>query len=99
MATLKQEAMDYKPMQTKNIAELEIVNTDLDLKEEEGINDDTQKPFSYKYVEINGEKYRVPVSVIKSLQAILKENPKLTKFKVKKQGEGLKTSYTVIPLM
>lgn len=99
MASLKQASQDYKPIEIKNIADLDVVSIDLDLKTEEGINQETQKSFSYEYIEVDGEKYRVPVSVKKSLQAILKQNPKITKFKVSKTGEGLKTTYTVIPLM
>jgi len=35
---------------------------------------------------------------LKSLKAILEENPNLKDFKVKKSGTGMSTEYTVIPL-
>ena len=47
---------------------------------------------------IDGEDYRVPVSVLKSLKAILEARPEVKNIKVSKTGEGLKTEYTVIPL-
>lgn len=93
MAKLKEEAQKYESKQVKNIAELEIVTIDLDVKE---AND---AEFPYKFIEVDGEKYRVPESVLGSLKAILEDNPNLAKFRVKKSGEGMKTKYTVIPLM
>ena len=45
------------------------------------------------------EEYRVPKSVLKQLKEQLEVNPKLKFFKVNKTGEGMKTSYTVIPLV
>lgn len=90
--TLKTEAKDYEPKQINNISELSSVSTDLEVKEEMDVD------FPYKYVEVDGERYKVPLSVIASLKAILEENPDLTKFRVKRSGEGLKTKYTVIPL-
>ncbi len=97
MAKLGEEAKAYEPPQTKNIADLEEVRTDLEVEEREGMNNDGKK-FSYKVVVLNGEDYRVPASVLKSLKAILEDKPELQRFKVKKSGEGLKTEYVVIPL-
>ncbi|KKK40639.1 hypothetical protein LCGC14_3018650 [marine sediment metagenome] len=97
MATLREEAQAYEPPQTKNIADLEEARTDLEVEEREGMNNDGKK-FSYKVVVLNGEDYRVPASVLKSLKAILEDKPELQRFKVKKSGEGLKTEYVVIPL-
>lgn len=97
MGTLKDEAREYKPTETaKNIAELNSISTDLvvedDSYEYEG------KEIKQKVIVVDGEKYRVPVSVLKSLKVILEESPGLKNFKVKKTGEGMKTDYTVIPL-
>lgn len=90
--TLKEEAKEYQPSQIKNIAELENVSTDLN------IHEDNEAEFPYKYIIVEGEKYKVPISVIASLKDLLEENADLKKFKVKRTGEGLKTKYTVIPL-
>lgn len=97
MATLKESAMVFVPQQTKNIAELNEVPLDIVLFDGEG-TDDNGKTFTYKYAELNGEKYRVPGSVIGQLKTQLEANPNLSKCKVKKEGSGLNTRYTVIPL-
>jgi len=97
MAKLKDMAKNYESPETKNIAELDEVSTDLDV-EVKVVNEGTPEEFSVNETIINEEAYRVPNSVLKQLKAILEDNPKLTKFKVKKTGEGLKTSYQVIPL-
>jgi hypothetical protein len=49
--------------------------------------------------DLDGEKYRVPNSVLKQLKVLLEDNPDLKKFKVKKSGVGLNTDYTVIPIL
>lgn len=97
MATLKDEAMDYIPLKTKNIADLPEVAVDLEVYEATGVDRDG-KSFTYKYVELNGEEYRVPAVVLRDLKTMLEENPGFNKFKVKKTGEGVKTRYTVIPI-
>lgn len=97
MATIKETAQVYQPQQTKNIADLNEVTVDLQLHDGEG-TDDEGKPFTYKYVELNNEKYRVPGSVIGQIKTQLEANPNMAKFKVKKDGAGLNTRYTVIPL-
>ena len=97
MATLKEAAMGYTPKQTKNIADLPSVPVDLELRDGEGI-DNEGKPFSYKYVELNGEHFRTPGSVIGQIKDLLGENVNLKNVKVKKSGAGLTTRYTVIPL-
>ena len=97
MATLKDSALAYTPKQTKNIADLPQVPTDLELKQAESL-DTEGKPFSYKYRELNGEHFRVPGSVIGQLKDLLTENVNLKTVKIKKTGTGMTTRYTVIPL-
>ena len=93
MAKLSEEAKNYESKaKVNNIADLQSVSTDLDVKE------DTEAEFPYKYVTIDNQRYKVPGSVLISLKAILEENKDLKKFKVKKTGEGMETRYTVIPL-
>ena len=70
-----------------------MISIDLDVKA-----DDTAE-FPYKYVEVDGVRYKMPISVFKDLKALREETPNLTKFKVKKTGEGINTSYTVIPYL
>lgn len=92
MAKLSEVAKAYEPKQVNNIAELESVSTELDVKEAVDVE------FPYSYVEVENQRYKVPASVLGSLKSILEENPALKKFKVKKAGEGMNTRYTVIPL-
>ena len=93
MTNLKEAAQNYEPQKIKNIADLPSVSLlDLELQE------DNEAEYPYSYVMVEGERYKVPVSVIASLKDILEESPNLKKFKVKKTGEAMKTKYTVIPL-
>ncbi len=97
MASIKDEAQAYEPPQTKNIADLEAVSVEQEVIErvfKEGTDDE----FRINVVAIGGEDYRVPDVVLKQLKAMVKEKPLMTTFKVTKEGTGLKTSYTVIPL-
>ena len=97
MTTIKTAAAQYVPPTTKNITELKSVSVDLEIVEAT-YNDKDGKPFTVNEITVNGEKYRVPVTVIASLKAILKVKPDMKTFSVTKTGEGLNTQYTVIPL-
>lgn len=99
MATLKEEAKAFEAKASvKNIADLPEVSTDFELRSEKGKNSETGEEFEYKFIEVNGEKFRVPGKVIGDLKVILDENPNLKKFKVKRTGIGIDTRYTLIPL-
>ena len=98
MANLKDTANAYEAPQTLNIADLEVVSTDLDVQEKTGTNKDGED-FTYNFVEVEGKQYRVPNSVLTELKTILEEKPDLQKFRVKKSGQGLQTRYTVVPLI
>ncbi len=97
MASLKDTAKAYQPKQTKNIADLEQVDVNLNLQTGSG-KDSEGKEFSYEYIELNGEEYRVPNSVISQLKETLEARPDMTKFKVTKKGTGLNTKYTLVGL-
>jgi hypothetical protein len=97
MATLKEDALAYEPKQTRNIAELEAVSVDQEIKLEVRKNSDGEE-YSIAIINVAGVEYRVPNSVREQVKQILKEKPELKTFKVSKTGEGLKTTYTVIPL-
>jgi hypothetical protein len=99
MASLKDSARDFVPKQTKNIADLDIVDINTEINHDGKGMDSEGETFTYSYLLLNGEEYRVPNSVIGQLKDLLEESPKLSKFKVKRTGEGLKTRYTVIPLV
>lgn len=96
MATLADEAKAYEPQLTKNIADLDIVETNLQVLDREGL-DNEGKPFKYKVIIVAGTEYRVPGSVLSSLKEIMVKKPDLKKFSVSKTGQGFNTKYTVIP--
>jgi len=97
MTTLKESAMRYEPKQTKNVAELDIIPINYPIFEGNGTKKDG-KPFTYHFMEFNGEEYRVPDSVRKALKEIIKSKPDVTEIAVSKTGEGINSIYTTIPL-
>ncbi len=97
MGKLNEEAKNYTPATMNNITDLESVPTDIEVVEEV-FKEGTSEEFRAKIVRVDGEAYRVPVSVLKSLKAILEVKPDLKKIKVTKTGTGMNTEYTVIPL-
>ena len=97
MVTMKQDAQAYEPQKTRNIAELEAVSVEQEIKEEERENKEKEK-YTVAFIVVNDEEYRVPNSVREQLKTILEEKPDMRTFKVTKKGEGLNTSYTVIQL-
>jgi hypothetical protein len=97
MKSIGEEAIAYEAPQTKNVADLDVVLVNAELVEKT-YTDKEGNPFTMKVLTHNHEDYRVPISVLKALKDILEERPELKTFKVKKTGEGLKTSYTVIPI-
>jgi hypothetical protein len=104
MSKIGEFAKDYEPQQTtKNIADLSEVSTDLELEDDEFEFADKvtkqTKTIKQKVVDVNGEKYRVPVSVIQQLKVIMEDNPQLKRFKVKRSGSTKDdTRYQVIPI-
>lgn len=95
--SIKDTAKAYTPKSVKNISELKSVSVDLVIFEETG-NKGTDEEFTYKYVEVNDEKYRMPDSVLRDLKAILDKKPNLKTFAVTKQGEGRNTRYITVPI-
>ena len=93
MGNIKDEANQYEPKaKVKNISELDSVSVDFAVLKE---ND---AEFPYSYIEVDGERYKVPISVLAMLKEIFKEKPLLKNFKVNKAGKELDTKYTVITL-
>ena len=105
MTKLNAFAKDYEPAsKTKNIADLKEVSTEVDLIDDEfPISDKItkqEKIVKQKVIVVDGEKYRVPASVIAQLKVVLEDNPNCKKFKVKKSGTTIDdTRYQVIPLL
>jgi len=103
MVKIAEFAKTYVSSSTKNISELKEVSVEMDLQDDKFEFTDKEgniKIVEQKVIEVDGEKYRVPISVIQQLQVMIEDNPNLKKFKVKKTGEGKdNTRYTVIPLV
>lgn len=97
MVSLRESAKAFVPQTTKNIAELEAVSLDVPITEKSGVSKDGQ-PFSFHVATIAGEEYRVPSSVLNDIKAIMTAKPSLKTIKVIKKGQGMNTSYTVVPL-
>ena len=97
MTTLKDFAKAYEPKQMGNIADLKIVNTSVEIKTEVRKDKDS-KDYTVSYVVIDGQEYRIVMSVIEQLKAILESKPELKTFKVNKTGTGMGTKYQVIAL-
>lgn len=98
MATIKETANKYEPKRMKNIADLEVVRTDIDFIEDEVRVDQNGDKYKVSYFVLNDEEYRTPNSVLEQLKSILVEKPDLKTFKVTKTGEGKATKYQVISL-
>jgi len=101
--TIGELAKEYKTSNTKNISELSEVSTSLEVSDDQFETTDkvTKQPklVKQKIITINGEAYRVPMSVLQQLKIVLEDNPTLKKFKVKKSGTMMETRYQVIPLI
>ena len=86
---LKDEAKAHidkpRPVLMKNIADLDHIPIDIEIYDGSG-TDKAGRTFEYKFIELNGEKYRVPVSVISQLKTALEFNPDLKEFTVKRTG-------------
>ena len=103
MSKISEYAQGYEPTATtKNIADLKEVSVDLELEDDEFEFKDKNnqvKNVKQKVVIVEGESYRVPVSVIQQLKVILEDNPNMKKFKVKRSGTTKDdTRYQVIPI-
>jgi len=98
MSTLKEAAQQYEPPQTLNIAELDKIPIDIELKDGSGTKTDGET-FTYKYATVEGKDYRVAGSIIGGIKALLQKMPKLTFVSVVKQGSGMNTRYTVVPFV
>ena len=93
---MREEAQAYEPPTTLNIADLDKIPIDLELKDGSGKDKDGEE-FKYKYAEIDGKQYRVAGSILGGIKAILQKVPNLQFVQVIKQGQGMNTRYSVIP--
>lgn len=98
MATIAEEAKQHESgTMIGNIADLDKVSVAIDVSEKEYTRSDNEK-FKIKTINVDGMNYRVPNSVLENLKVLLEERPQLKFFKVRKDGTGMNTRYTVIPI-
>ena len=97
MKSLKQASQEVKPNTnvTNVISDLDKVDVNMELHTFEGVTSEG-KDFSYDYMEVNEQKYRVPKMVQQQIKDLLDEKPDLQFIKVKKSGEGINTRYMVL---
>ncbi len=103
MNSIKDEAQAYEPKKMKNIIDLEAISVEQEIKKEvkkEGTDDAYEVSYLVLPNKETGalEEYRVPNSVLEGLKSILKVKPDLKTFTVEKEGEGMKSKYTVVQL-
>lgn len=98
MKQIKDFVKEYEPPKLfGNLAELDEINlNDLSIEQRED-EFDGEVQTNY-YTKIGDVEYRVPLSVLNSLKAIVEARPDINKVRVTKTGEGKKTRYTVIPM-
>jgi len=100
MSKISEYVKDYEPTtKTKNIAELDKVSTDLELQDDdyEFTKDGETKTVKQKVIVVDGENYRVPVTVLQQLKILIEDDPDLKSFKVKRSGSTKDdTRYQVI---
>lgn len=95
--SIRQVAQNFQPKTVKNITELKSIDIDLLTTMEKGVDQEGIE-YDYTCIEVNGEKYRVPDSVLGQLKQILQKKPSMKNYAVTKTGEGRLTRYQVIPL-
>ena len=93
MTTIKEAANQHKSKSSvRNITELKGIDVNCVIFEENEVD------YPYKYIEENGERYKITNSVLSNLKALLETRPNLKRFQVTKSGKGMDTKYFVIPL-
>ena len=97
MANLRETAKAFVPQTTKSIAELEVVSLDVPIQERKGTNKEGTA-YAFHVAIVMGEEFRVPSSVLNDIKAIMTAKPGLKTIRVLKKGQGMNTSYTVVPL-
>lgn len=78
------------------LSTLQKVSLDLDVEREQRTDSDGHV-FVLYIAEIDRQKYRVPITVMRQIKELKKIIPQLKYFIVKKQGEGIQTQYIVLP--
>lgn len=97
MTSIREASQKFEGTSLKNVAELAEVSVDADIKTETRKDRDGEE-YKVNVLHTKEGDYRVPDAVLAQLKGIMEKKPNLKKFSVAKSGEGLKTSYVVIPM-
>jgi len=97
MPSIKESAQNYVPAPSLTIADLEAVSVEQEIVSKT-YKEGTDDAYTNNVIVWDGKDYRVPDIVLKDLKVMIAEKPEMKTFKVKKEGTGLKTNYTIIPL-
>jgi len=93
---LSEEAQAYEPQRIKNICELDSVPIDTEIEKETKTGKDNEE-YTQFVTTIDGVKYRIPISVLGGIKGLMKKMPSVKQISVLKQGEGMETTYQVLP--
>lgn len=93
---LSEESVKYVSTKVQNISDLKKVSIDVEILEDHGTNSEGEE-FTYKYILVDGVKYRIPGPVFAGIKAILQKMPDCKYISVGKEGTGLQTKYFVFP--
>ena len=98
MSSLKEEALTYEPERSvKNISDLEKVDIKTEVHTAHEKNKEGEA-YSFKYIEVNGNVYRVPLIVLGQMKGILQKMPHVEYVTVVKSGTGkMSTTYQTMP--
>jgi hypothetical protein len=97
MVTIAEASKNYEMGKMANITELQRISTSVQVGEKT-FKEGTAEEFRVLTVTVDGKLYRLPSSVLANLKVLLEERPTLKTFKVRADGSGMNTRYTVIPL-
>lgn len=92
MANLGETADNYQKPKLHNVTELDFISANME------VLDENEAEFPYKYVMVDGIRYKIPKTVIEDIQQFRKISPNITKYKIASKGSGKEIKYTVIPL-
>ncbi len=93
IANIREEASAYEPEPVQTIADLDVV-----LLDGMEVSEKTDAEFPYKFIVVDNKEYKVPKSVLRDLKVQIDAKPEIKSFKVVKDGEGLRTNYSVVIL-
>ena len=93
--TIKETAQNYKSMKTLNVTDLDKLDLNLPTIKREGTDINTQEPYFYEVVVIDGQDYKIANPVLEKIQDMLKLKPDMRWVKVTSTGSGKATRYTV----